>query len=193
MSKSSVDEATSNDIEKWYKHWTIKLSIVFFVITAVILYSKLSGASVDSKPDIPVSKSEKSNVAVQIESDTSTTKESQIVKSVPETKSINQIQYEAMVSRSKNFHPFYKMELSISGSAQYTDNGFQVKVVYLSASQNGQHVFTMTQVDLLKAGYEVQILSDCAVGITYYEYTDYLTCNAPSQSISLGGQELASN
>ena len=85
------------------------------------------------------------------------------------------------------------MELAVSGSSEYTDNGFRVRVVYFSATQNGQHVFTLNDTDLLKAGYDIQILADCAVSISYYDYSDYLTCNAPSQSISLGGEQLAAN
>ena len=191
MSKSSVDEATSNDIEKWYKHWTIKLSFVFFVVAIFIIYSNLSGASDDVISDsevLPVNSSKSTGVSV-----VAPVVDSEVSSPVVEQKTVNQLQYEAIVSKSSSYHPFYKMDLSVSGSASYTDNGFQVKVVYFSASQNGQHVFTMTQIDLLKAGYDVQILGDCAVGITYFSYTDYLTCSAPTVSVSLGGSELAAN
>ena len=98
-----------------------------------------------------------------------------------------------MIDKSSDYHPYYKMSLSVSGYSEYTDNGFRVKVIYFSASQNGQHIFTINNSDLLMAGYEVQVLGDCAVAISFFNYSDYLTCNAPIQSSGLVGEQLASN
>jgi zona occludens toxin len=189
-SESSVDEATSNDIELWYKHWSIKASIVFFISGFFILGSKVSSMNEDDevvelKPVTPTSSSLAENVPVPVSTNQLVSKSA---KEKPRTES--QIHYENMIKKSKDFHPYYKVDLSVSGSATYTDNGSLVKVVYFSAAQNGQHIFTLKSHDLLMAGYELQILSDCAVYITYYDYADYLTCNKPTQSVSLGGQSL---
>jgi len=184
-SKSSVDEATSNDIELWYKHWTIKASIVFFVFAAFILSTKISSMTNDDIQETKSSTLSKKDIEPALNNS--------LDKPVPKkNKSDSQIRYENMIKKSKDFHPYYKVDLSVSGSATYTDNGSLVKVVYFSAAQNGQHIFTLKSHDLLMAGYNLQILSDCAVYITYFDYADYLTCNKPTQSVSLGGETVPS-
>lgn len=204
MSKSSVDEATSNDIELWYKHWTIKASIVFFLFGFFIISSKFVGD--DKEPVKPV-KVETKKVDNHVQNSDSIDSNSPEINqegisrtvrpSLPKTnkqKTLQELKYEEMIVKSKTFHPFYKMDLSVSGSSEYTDNGFRVRVTYFSASQNGQHVFTLKGSDLLRAGYDVQVLGDCAVSLSYYEYSDYLTCNAPTQSVTLGDEgQLAAN
>ena len=189
-SDSAVDEATSNDIKKWYKHWTIKLSVVFFLFGFFIISTKLTG-------DKELKKSIEPNVDADVLQEQSLPQNNN-PQSKPfylprKQKSLNQLQYEEMVAKSGSYHPFYKIVLSVSGFSEYNDSGFRVKVVYFSASQNGQHVFTLKDSDLLRAGYDVQVLSDCAVFITYFEYSDYLTCNAPTQSVSIAGEQLAAN
>jgi zona occludens toxin len=184
-SDSSVDEATSNDIEVWYKHWTIKASIVFFVFAAFILSTKISSMTNDDTQEVKSSTLSKKDIEPSLNNS--------LDKPVPQkNKSDSQIHYENMIKKSKDFHPYYKVDLSVSGSATYTDNGSLVKVVYFSAAQNGQHIFTLKSHDLLMAGYNLQILSDCAVYITYFDYADYLTCNKPTQSVSLGGETVPS-
>ncbi len=202
-SNSAVDEATSNDIEKWYKHWSIKASIVFFAFGAFIISTKFTGN--DKKPKKQTKKTviektvnQKDSNALPVDNDNQLLIPNSEIKPKKQTyqkqKSLQQLQHEEMIAKSSTYHPFYKMTLSVSGSADYTDNGNKVNVTYFSAAQNGQHVFTLKSSDLLKAGYQLQILGDCAVAITYYEYSEYLTCNTPSQHVTLGDeQQLAAN
>lgn len=188
-SDSAVDEATSNDIEIWYKHWSIKASVFFFAFGFFIIGKKVFSDDEVKKPVKPKQGTEQKN---SIPSNSALPRSSAPV--VPTIKKGGQqIEYEQRIAESKSFHPFYKMQLSVSGSAEYNDNGFRTKVVYFSASQNGQHVFTIKNSDLLMAGYNVQILGDCAVSISYFDYKDYLTCNAPSQSVNIAGEQLAAN
>jgi zona occludens toxin len=188
-SDTSVDEASSNDIEKWYKHWSIKASAAFFIFGFYIIGSKLfaddkPNKTIEAKPSIEQVNNQSSN-SVAPRSAAPVVPESQ--------KSLQQVEYEQRVAESKSFHPFYKMQLSVSGYSEYTDNGFRVKVVYFSATQNGQHIFTINNADLLMAGYDIQVLGDCAVAISYFDYSDYLTCNAPTQSVSIAGEQLTAN
>jgi len=199
-SNSSVDEATSNDIEKWYKHWSIKGSLIFVVFGFFIISSTLYGKNNKSKKEgdsieRPLNQNQKNNSLESLDLEQVKPNESRSVSPrAPKQKSFGQLKYENMIANSANYHPFYKVDLAISGSAEYTDNGFRVKVVYFSAIQNGQHVFTVKNSDLLSAGYDVQVLGDCAVAISYYEYSDYLTCNAPAQAVQLGSDpQLAAN
>lgn len=189
-SKSSVDEATSNDIAKWYSHWSIKLSVVFFIFAGFLLSTALSGQDkkVKSKPKLQtktiVNATEQGGAVQPLRS---------VPPVAPIIKTKQQIEYEQMVADSKSFHPFYKVKLSISGYAEYIDFNRQVSTHYFSASQNGQHVFGIKTRDLLLAGYDVKVFSECSVRIKYFDFVDYLTCNAPTQSVAIGGEELAAN
>lgn len=194
-SDTAIKEAASNDIEKWYKHWSFKGAIVCVLLFMFIVGSQLSKDEKKNKAEKKVS-----NSSVVVESVGSVVPGSslsagtnQSVPIVKNQKSIQQLEYEEMVSKSSDFHPYYKMNLSVSGSATYTDSGYLIRVVYISASQNGQHVFTIKNSDLIQAGYQVQVLSECAVYITYYDYKDYLTCNTPQQSTGLSGDTVALN
>ena len=193
-SNSAVDEATSNDIELWYKHWSIKLSVVFFIFGFFIVGSKLSSGDKFIEPEKDVIKPiPKSSISNNLSSVSSGSPVAASVVTPVVSKTFQQMQFEKRVAESKTYHPYYKMDLSISGSSEYTDNGTRIKVVYFSATQNGQHIFTITNIDLMMAGYDVQILANCAVGISYFDYSDYLTCNAPTQSISLGSEQLTAS
>jgi len=189
-SDSAVEEAASNDIEKWYKHWTIKASVFMFILAFFIVSKQLSKSDdvkvVDDKPvesiDSSVSASSSSGVRTER------------VPALPEPelpKSEGQMQYEKMLEASKTYHPFYKVKMSISGSAEYNDGGRRVVMHYISASQNGQHVFTLKSSDLMLAGYDIRILTSCAISIKYFDYQDFLTCDAPTQSVTLAGDNLA--
>jgi len=79
------------------------------------------------------------------------------------------------------------VDLGISG---YSED-LTYKLMYFSARQNGQHIFTISSKDLALAGYTVRVLTNCAVKITYFDYTDFLTCNSPTQSIA-GADQIAS-
>jgi zona occludens toxin len=202
-SDSSVDEATSNDIEKWYKHWSIKMSVVFLLFAFFLLSSLLSSKYSTPKltPEVIVKSKavsvskmsgelEKKGSAVQ-----SVLPEGKPVpvRFVPPEKTQQQIEYEAIVANSKKYHPFHKISLSISGHAEYMDVNRQVTTHYFSATQNGQHVFTIKTRDLLLAGYDVKVFSECSIRIQFYDFVDYLTCNAPKQGTNLGGETLAAN
>jgi len=197
-SESAVDEATSNDIEKWYKHWTIKASVVFFLFGFFIISTKLSGN--DEKEINPKKPSiEQMEYPTTGEPEQEQMQNNNIVpsRSVPpvvpqKQKTLRELEYEQMVAKSGSFHPYYKMQLSISGYSKTVVG--QPTVYYIAASQNGQKVFTMKNSDLMLAGYDVSVLTSCSIKIKFYDYVDYLTCNAPTQSVTLGSdQQLAAN
>ena len=186
-SDSAVDEATSNDIEKWYKHWTIKASVGFFIFGFIVVINQFSKSS--KKQTQPIKE------PVQIESSTPTGSPQNKSPSIPieKPKTLRELEYENMLAKSKTYHPFYKMKLSVSGHAEYTDNHRRVTEIYFSATQNGQHVFTLKSSDLMRAGYDLRVLTTCSVRIRFYDYEDYITCNAPKQGVFLAGDQLASN
>ena len=80
-------------------------------------------------------------------------------------------------------HPFYKVGLHIVGWGEYTELGKLTKNYYLSASQNGQHVFDLSLRDLLLAGYAVSVRSGCVIEIKYKKFHDFLTCDSPAVKV----------
>ena len=207
-SEGQIVEATTRDVTPWHKTGLMKVSyIVLFIGFLMLVNVARVIIQEDEAIELEQSVTEK-QVSVDSEStQKATTQSNQTIKPkqalVENSTRPNpyqrveaesrQTDYQEMINKSSDYHPYYKMNLAVSGYSVYTDNGFRVKVVYFSASQNGQHIFTINNSDLLMAGYDVQVLGDCAVAISYFDYSDYLTCNAPIQSSGLVGEQLASN
>ena len=206
-SEGQIVEATTRDVTPWHKTGLMKVSYLVLFIGFLMLVNVARVIMQDDEA---------------IESEQSITDKQTPLKGEPIEQPVSQLnqviepkqapvenskrpnpyqrveaesretEYQEMINKSSDYHPYYKMSLAVSGHSVYTDNGFRVKVVYFSASQNGQHIFTINNSDLLMAGYDVQVLGDCAVSISYFNYSDYLTCNAPVQSSGLVGEQLAS-
>jgi len=207
MSEKSIEEATTVDVVPWWKHSLmfgagfmlfIFLLVLVFLLNHIFSDEEQSDVSLTKESPVPQVLDE--NKQLPSAGDTSLslpTEEQQISQSlsqnrklptpISEPKQFNE--YKDMVEKSKSYHPFYKVELAVSGFAQ--DYGF--KIMYFSARQNGQHIFTITNRDLALAGYDVRILTDCSVKIKYFDYVDFLTCNAPSQSVPGSKELIASN
>ncbi|MDN3487447.1 hypothetical protein QL989_19105, partial [Pseudoalteromonas sp. APC 3224] len=90
----------------------------------------------------------------------------------------------------KQKHPFYKVALHIAGWGEYTELGKLTKNYYLSASQNGQHIFNLSLRDLMLAGYSVVVRSSCMIEIKYNSYHDFLTCDSPTVEVFDESNEL---
>jgi zona occludens toxin len=86
-------------------------------------------------------------------------------------------------------HPFIGLGLHIRGSVVSfvpLDHPGQLpsKSFYLiSASQNGQAVFEMTNQDMLAAGYTFKSLTPCLADISFGKFQKFITCNSPSQTM----------
>jgi zona occludens toxin len=186
----SVDESKSADIKTWYSHWSIKASVCFFIFAIFIFTKAFTDIEEKTKSEeLPSVEVENPTLKSDLPTDTKVTD-----KKTAKRLTAREQEYSSMLKESKKYHPFYKINLSISGYAEYKENGRNTKVVYFSANQNGQHVFTLKSVDLLLAGYDVRVLTECAVQIKYLDYEDFITCDAPRQGagVPVVG-ELASN
>lgn len=197
-SETQIVEATTVDVVPWWKHRTMKISAVLLIIAflmAINLIRKISKDDVVVDVDVELSELAdeplpRSLPPVAIQSNNKlpvNQKELPVSEPVEIVKSPRVVEYERMVSRSKTFHPFYKVELSVAGFSEDID----YKIIYFSAQQNGQHVFSISSKDLLLAGYDVRVLGDCSVKITYFDYEDFLTCNRNGVRVA-GTQEIAS-
>lgn len=191
-SSSAVDEATSNDIELWYKHWSIKASLGFFAFGLFIVFNQLLKSDKKDISEPVVSESEIIDKSLKSGS-VAPVLAPPLAAQPEEPKSLRDIEYQMMIKKSKTYHPFYKMQLTISGNSEYYDNNRKVHQIYFSAIQNGQHIFTLKSSELMRAGYDVKIYSECAVQIKYYDYQDFITCNSPRQGVAIAAEGLASN
>lgn len=89
--------------------------------------------------------------------------------------------------------PFGRVSLHIAGFIQSQD---KAKTLYqFSASQNGQHVFSLSHQDLIFAGYKIRANGSCNAELTYEDQSFFVICDAPrvgfysNESMSyVGGQ-----
>ncbi|MEG3344491.1 zonular occludens toxin domain-containing protein [Pseudoalteromonas sp. B5MOD-1] len=181
-SDQSVKEAAPSDIKKWYDNWFIKGSIVFFIVALFLLYL---GFKKQSKIDETNTKLvSDSSVATQtsMPGQTPVPATNQILAQQAEIKELLAKQKKEQEAEEKK-HPFYKVGLHIAGWAEYTELGKITKNYYLSASQNGQHIFELSLRDLVLAGYTVAVRSSCVIEIQYRKYHDFITCDSPKVGV----------
>ena len=78
--------------------------------------------------------------------------------------------------------PYDNLDLYISGSAEYTDRGREVKQVYFEAYKGQQFFVDLKLTDLVLAGYDVQVISDCFVRLSYQGRVIPVICRKSSVS-----------
>jgi len=193
-SNQSVVEATTQDITPWYKSGLMTSSYFVLGFGFLIVLKLIYDLSTDDEvvPEVKKEIKSESHALKNIGSspvkpvkpvlpDISSPPKKNSNFKKPEVENTKQFtEYERMVEKSKSYHPFYKVELSVTGYAE----DYNYKIMYFSAQQNGQHVFSITSHDLTLAGYDLRVLTGCSVKITYHEYEDFITCNSPQQRIS---------
>ena len=192
-SEGQIVEATTRDVTPWHKTGLMKLSYVVMFLASLMVINLIHKITKDDEPI--VSEVKKSEPVVSkpkpITTKSTVTKSTSVNQALP-TVSVpadvvvssvpafvvdeEELEHNRIVALSKERHPFSKVGLSISGYAE----DLNYKIFYFSAQQNGQHVFTITTKDLLLAGYDIQVLSDCMVVIEFHKYKEYLTCNRQS-------------
>lgn len=178
-SDQSIKEAAPSDVKKWYDNWFIKGSFVFFIFAFFLLYL---GFKKQSDKTLPVEESKP--VVHQVKSATNQSHAlnqqlpPEFLKQQAEAKKIIEEREREKEAEEKK-HPFHKVGLHIVGWGEYTELGRLTKNYYLSASQNGQHIFELSLRDLVLAGYDVVVRSGCVIEISYKKFHDFITCDAP--------------
>ncbi|MBL4610917.1 MAG: zonular occludens toxin [Gammaproteobacteria bacterium] len=187
QSKTAIVEAVSEDIKAQLFPHKKKLIVVFIIcsIFAVIAgYSAVTSSDISKKSDV------KSDDVKIITKQSLKSNPFELVESVPllnsskpkpKKKSINQLLIEEKKRRSNEVHPFSKVNLHIVGKSDYMDGNHYVNEVYFYASKSNRYVFDLKISDLLKAGYDVQVLSDCVIKLSYFDYEEYIICDAPER------------
>lgn len=177
-SDQSIKEAAPSDIQKWYDNWFVKGSVIFFVVAIFLMYlgfKKQSDKKTQDKAQVTQQNSVGSGSPVQA---IAPTLPPEFLAQQAEAKKIIEQQKKEEEAEQKK-HPFHKVGLHIVGWGEYMELNRLTKNYYLSASQNGQHIFDLSLRDLVLAGYSVVVRSSCVIEITYRKYHDFLTCDAP--------------
>lgn len=183
-SDQSIKEAAPSDIKKWYDNWFIKGSVIFMLFAFFLLYLGFKKQS--DKNDIPVETLSANQVKTSLSPNKSPVLQQQLppefLKQQAEAKKIIEEREKEKEAEQKK-HPFHKVGLHIVGWGEYTELGRLTKNYYLSASQNGQHIFELSLRDLVLAGYDVAVRSGCVIEISYKKFHDFITCDAPKVGV----------
>lgn len=172
QSNKSVMEANAKDIKPFWRHWSVmSLLFILFPIAYMAFTGKLNPFHKEVHTPVAVSKS----IVIPQAPPPKYIQPAVLVapSSIPEPK---------QELPSAKMHPYYKVLLHVGGVV-FNENK---NLILFYASQNMQHVFTLTNDELIRAGYQIALLSECSVHISYEEtgYDDYITCNNPSQAIA---------
>lgn len=164
LSDTSAQELNANDIKPLWKHWTFILGIPLILFG---LYRLASNPMPFTPKSAPIVKSAPVSVAS--------------VHPVPTISTNNAPQQ--MESKTKvedkvqASHPYYKLQMHIGGFIESSDKTRFLYNVLLS--QNGQVVSTVTDKELVIAGYTVEAKSACLFKIKFENFFDYITCDLP--------------
>lgn len=179
--EGGVKEATTSDVEKWYQRWTTKGAIIMFALAALIVIANLSR----DKPDVQAQAQEKlhslSNQAPQSSPTAVQPTQPPATPALPPDK-------------SKGSHPFGGIDLHIAGFYQdYDFRGNFRKILYFTVSRNGQVLSEITNADLALAGYNVDVMANCIVKLSYADtYERFVLCDSPTVGIqtALSGESV---
>lgn len=202
QSKKDVLEREASDIKPIWKHWSIYGSIacfafvVFMATTQDVNPMKVKESSsevqspepsqpkepeqvrfVDGKKQLDVQSGNPNEKLGMPNSDDNVTKSRS-------SSDIDKNDYPA-ASTFSGGHPFYKVQLHVSGWSSTGTASKPVNKVYFEASRNGQKMFDLELKDLVLAGYQVNVIGECLVYVAFEKYRDYLTCDVPT--VGVGG------
>ncbi|PAJ71878.1 hypothetical protein CJF42_24285 [Pseudoalteromonas sp. NBT06-2] len=211
-SNTSVQEAECKDIKKWYDNKFTKLSVVMFIFVLGMLYTAIKSRSehnlkLNQAAEQPVSIDNETKQVISPNQNEAVKKVETPVYTDEITEKEKAIRERELNERKKRLsakseHPYYKVQLHITGWARYTERyskkHYKLKKDYhIAASQNGQHVFKLGLEDLYLAGYKVSVKSGCMIELWYDDYHDFLTCDSPrintGNSDSVNSDMIAAN
>ncbi len=168
---SAVSEAMASDVRPIWRHWSVMGGLILIPL-GVIMLAFTAGDMFFPDPPAPQVVQAKPVKSVYVP-------HNQRGQSVPAVVSAPVPAPAPPVVK----HPFSGLGLHISA---YLYSEAKDKTLYsISASQNGQRVFRMSDADLVKAGYELEFKTACLIKISYENYQDWLTCDAPRQAVPL--------
>lgn len=166
-------ESKASDIKPIWKHWSVMGAMVLVPVGVVVV---LWTASSMFFP-------ESDNAVEVVQAKPVTEKKEYVPHNLRGQSVASPAAPEPPEKPEKINHPFAGLGLHISA---YLHSEATNKTMYsISASQNGQRVFRMSDAELVKAGYTVKPVTPCLIEVRYEKYQDYLTCDAPRQAVPL--------
>lgn len=187
-SNKAVLESLSGDVKPIWKHWTFQGAAVCMLGVVVMFFNGNFNIIVKQKDNIENAQKVKRDIHSELTITHEPESEPEIFmidtdESPLEVSSVSMapVPQPEPVPEPDN-HPYYKVELHFSALIYKDDKS----LVLVTASQNGQSVFNITNDDLIHAGYEVDVISSCSLKLSYPDtgYEDYLTCTTPTQNVS---------
>lgn len=188
-SNKAVEEATAKGTLAKLNPYK-KMTYAFFAVGILIMISPwLFGSDKDenkqAKQDVPATTANSQEIVKPVAQRTESKPATQPVElgqsNANDKKTVNETARERIARQSKEYHPFRNVQLHIDGS--YEDATSGEFATFFSASRNGQRLFRVSLKDLYLAGYNVNIMGDCVVEITYFDYRDFLTCDTPTVGV----------
>jgi zona occludens toxin len=184
QSSKSVLESSARDIVPLWKRWPILGAVIILPISFYALATVDSPLNPDPKPlkQTQIKVVDGKRVAETVEITPSPKKDYSKTPERVERDSSN------LKSRSDSSsfpieHPLHKVNLHVVGSYYTSPDKSDYRVTF-SASRNGQAMFKLDDLDLIRAGYSVYVLSDCSVYIEWNKYKEFLTCDVPSVGVT---------
>jgi zona occludens toxin len=168
---TAISEASASDIKPIWKHWSV-IGAFVLIIVGLISVSFTAGDMFFPDPE-PVAASAPepyTYVPHNLRGDPkSVSAPVPVVASVPVV----------VPDPVEITHPFSGLGLHIAAYI-HSDK----KTLYsISASQNGQRVFRMSDSELRDAGYKTEFITPCLIKLNFKEYQDFITCDSPRQSV----------
>lgn len=161
-------EMGAADIVPFWRHWTffgMGACVVLFVVVVAVRGNPLAMFKPKPQPkflgaSVPEARLEPKGFKV---------------KDVPGVAAVSAVP-EAVAASG---WPYGALDLHVGGFARMAGK----TVMLIVFSQNGQRVFSQTNVELEAAGYRVTMLNDCLVRLEFGKLSQFISCNAPSVGI----------
>ncbi|TMO83430.1 zonular occludens toxin domain-containing protein [Pseudoalteromonas spongiae] len=171
-SAKPVQEAAAKDVKLWYDNWFIKGAALMLLFGIYMVYTAFQQQAEKDKKLEQIKNKKHNPVQQKVPDQYASNQPAAIGQS-------QQLKPKEPVKPKKPKHPYYKVQLHIAGWMDITDAGKRTKLYHIAASQNGQYMFEMNHIDLALAGYSLSVKAQCLIEITYNDYSDFLTCDAP--------------
>lgn len=179
---SAVSEASASDIKPIWRHWSVMGSMVMIPLGVIFLLFTAGDMFFPEPKDSKVALGDGASRSSDVVPYTPPVREYRPVPGVDPDPVVSSVSEPEPEPEPVN-HPFRGLGLHISA---YLYSEAKEKTMYsISASQNGQRVFRMSDQELVQAGYSVKYITPCLISIQFEEYQDYLTCDAPRQAVPL--------
>lgn len=188
-SKEVLEDA-AKDVKPIWKHWTFRAAAFMFVLATVILWR----AGSPLKPTSPVvAKEPVESVAEQqpirrpappkplIRRDRLATGEYAQAASVQPAEPSPAVQTEESPPERNEVleHPYKGRGIHVIGYIASEER----ELYLFGISQNGQQVFFQTLDEVVRAGYKVEPMNDCAARISYGDWETVAICDVPGVTI----------